>query len=61
VVRERPVQCYSEVFGLGAEEQGFVVEVDFQLTFGSLVVEMEVCRHRFRGAELQLPSLEVFT
>jgi len=37
---------------LGAEGQGFVVEVDFQLTFSFLVVEMEDCRHRFRGAEL---------
>ena len=51
-VRERPVQRYSEVFGLGAEGQGFVVKVDFQLTFGYLVVVMEDCRHRFRGAEL---------
>ena len=51
-IRERRVQRYSEVFGLGAERQGFVVEVDFQLTFGFLVVEMENCRHRFRGAGL---------
>ena len=51
-VRERPVQRYSEVYGLGAEGQVFVVEVDFQLTFGFLVVEMEDCLHRFRGAEL---------
>jgi len=51
-VRERPVQRHSKEFGLGAEGQGFVVEVDFQLTFGFLVVEMEDCRHRFRGAEL---------
>ena len=51
-IRERRVQRYSEVFGLGAEGQGFVVEVDFQLTFGFLVVEMEDCRHRFRGAGL---------
>jgi len=36
-VRERPVQRYSEVFGLGAEGQGFVVEVDFQLTFSFLL------------------------
>ena len=50
-VREQPVQRYSEVFGLGAEGQGFVVEVDFQLTFGFLIVETEDCRHRFRGAE----------
>jgi len=48
----RPVQRYSEVVGLGAEGQDFVVEVDFQLTFGFLVVEMEDCRHRFRCAEL---------
>ena len=33
-------------------EQDFVVEVDFQLTFGFLVVEMEDRRHRFHGAEL---------
>jgi len=52
VVHERPVQHYSEVFRLGAEGQGFVVEVDFQLKFGFLVVDMEDCRHRFRGAEL---------
>ena len=39
-VRERPVQRYSEVFGLGAAGQVFVVEVDFQLTFGFLVVEL---------------------
>ena len=51
-VRERPVQRYSEVFGLRAEGQDFVVEVDFQLTFGFLVVEMEDHRHRCRGAEL---------
>jgi len=51
-VRERPVQRYSEVFRLGTEGQGFVVEVDFQLTFGFLVVEIEDCRHRFRDAEL---------
>jgi len=51
-VRERPVQCYSEVFGLGAEGQGFVVEVDFHLTLSFLVVEMEDCRHRVCGAEL---------
>jgi len=51
-VRERPVQRYSEVFGLGAEGQGFVVVVDFQLTFSFLVVKVEDYRHRFRGAEL---------
>ena len=51
-VRERPVQRYYEIFGLGAEGQGFVVEVDFQLTLSFLVVEMEDCRYPFRGAEL---------
>ena len=59
VVRERPVQRSSEVFGHRAEGQGFVV-VDFQLTL-SFLVEMEDRRHRSRGAERQLPSLEVFT
>jgi len=58
---QRPVQRNSGVFGLGAEGQGFVVAVDFKLTFSFLVVEMEDRRHRFHGAELQLPSLEVFT
>jgi len=51
-IRERPVQRYSEVFGLGVEGQGFVVEVDFQLTFSFLVVKMEECRHRFCSTEL---------
>ena len=53
-MRERRVQRYPEIFGLGAEGQGFVVEVDFQLTFGFLVFDMDTedCRHRFRGAEL---------
>ena len=45
-------QRYSEVFGLGAKGQGFVVVVDFRLTFSFLVVEMEDRRHRFRSAEL---------
>jgi len=51
-VRERPVQRNSEVYGLGSEGQGFVVEVDFQLTLTFLVVEMEDRRHHFRGAKL---------
>ena len=51
-IRERPVQRNSEVFGLGAEGKGFAVEVDFQLTFSFLVVEMEGRRHRFCGADL---------
>ena len=42
-VRECPVQRYSEAFGFGAEGQGFVVVVDFQLTFSFLVDEMEDC------------------
>ena len=37
-IRERPVQRYSEVFGLGAEERGFVVEVDFQLILACLLL-----------------------
>jgi len=37
---------YSELFGLGANGQGFVVEVDFQLKF-SFLVDMEDCRHHF--------------
>jgi len=51
-ILERPVQHYSEVFGLGAEGQGFVVVFDFKLTFSFLVVKMEGCRHRFCSAEL---------
>ena len=51
-IQERPVQRYSEVFGLGAEGQGFVVEVDFQLMLRFLVVEMEDCQNRFCSAEL---------
>jgi len=50
--RERPVQRYAEVFGLGAERQGFVVEVDFKLTFSFLVVKVKGCRHRFCSSEL---------
>ena len=49
------------LLGLGAEGQGFVVEVDFYFTLSFLVVEMEDCRHRFCSAELYLPRLEVFT
>ena len=52
MLRERPVQRYSEVFGLGAEGEGFVVEDDFQLAFSFLVVKVEGCRHRFCSAEL---------
>jgi len=51
-IHERLVQRYSEEFGLGAEGQGFVVEVDFQLTFSFLLVKVEDCRHRFCSAEL---------
>jgi len=36
----------------GAEEKGFVVEVNFQLMFSFLFVKMEGCRHRFCSAEL---------
>jgi len=51
-VRKRPVQRYSEIFGLGAEGQGLVVVFDFRLTFSFLVVKMEGCRHRLCSAEL---------
>ena len=56
-----PVTIRKVSLMVGSTRQAFVVEVDFQLTLRFLVVEMEDCRHRFRGAELQLPSLEVFT
>ena len=46
-IRERPVQRFSEVFTLGAEGQGFVVEVDFSLTLAFLVVEVEDCLQHF--------------
>jgi len=42
-IRERPVQRYSKAFGLGAEGQDFIVEIDFHLTFNFLVVKMEGC------------------
>ena len=51
-IRRRPVQRYSEVFGLVAEGQGLVVVFDFKLALSFLVVEMEGCRHRFCSAEL---------
>ena len=47
MIHERPDQIYFEVFGLGAEGQGFVVVFDFKLTFSFLVVKAEGCRHRF--------------
>ena len=50
-MRERSVQQYSEVFGLGAERQDFVVVVDIKLTFSFLVVEVKDCRHRFCSSE----------
>jgi len=56
-MRELPVQRYSEVFGFGAEEQGFIIVVDFQVTFSFLVVKMEDCRHCFFSIELYLPRL----
>ena len=59
-IRERPVQGYSEEFGLGAEGQGFVVEVDFHLTFSILVVKVEGCRHRFCSAELSAVALQLW-
>jgi len=41
VICEWPVQCYSKVFGFGEERQGFIVEVNFHLTFSFFVVEVE--------------------
>ena len=46
---DRPVQRYSEVFGLGAEGQGFVVVFDLKLMF-SLLVKVE--GYRLCSAEL---------
>jgi len=37
-IRERPAQRYSEVFGLGAEGQGFVVVLDFISRLASLLL-----------------------
>jgi len=42
-VPERPVQRYSEVFGLRAEGQGFVVEFDFHFRFSFLIVKVVGC------------------
>ena len=51
-IRGRPIQCYSEVFGLRTKGQGFIVVVDFQLRFTFLVVEVEDCWHCFCSAGL---------
>ena len=65
-IRERPVKRYSEVFGLREEGQGFVVEVDFQLTFGFLVVEIsclpglsriEIDQYGFSGADIDISAI----
>jgi len=37
-IRERPAQCYSEVFGLRAEGQGFVVVFDLSSRLASLLL-----------------------
>ena len=47
MVCERPVEHSSEVSGLGAKGQGFVVVVDFQLTFIFLVVEVKTANTAF--------------
>jgi len=57
-IHERPVQRYSLVFGFGAEGQGFVVVVDFYLTFCFLVVKVEDGRHHFCSAELRWQVIE---
>ena len=46
------VQHSSEVCGFGAKGNGFVAVVDFQLTFGFLVVEVEDCQHCLCTADL---------
>jgi len=43
-VAECPAQHSSEVCGLVAKGQGFVVVADFQHTFSLLVVEVEDCQ-----------------
>jgi len=40
-IPERPVQRYSEVFGLGAEEQGFVVAFDIIHLLGCSLLSKE--------------------
>jgi len=52
MILERSVQRNSEVVGIGAEGQGFVVVFDFKLTFSFHVVKVEGGRHRFYSAEL---------
>ena len=65
-VRDCPAQHSSEVCGLGTKEQGFVVLVDFQLTFIFLVVEVKTANTALvvlsltctsGGIHLQLPCL----
>jgi len=43
---------FLQVCRLGAKGNGFVVMVDFQLTFSLLVVELEDCQHCLCNAEL---------
>jgi len=61
-IHENLVQRYSEVFRLRAKGQGFVTEIDFELTF-SFLVEMEDCHTVFvvLSFNFQVWSLEVFT
>jgi len=65
-VQDCPVQDSSEVCGLGTKGQGFVVLVDFQLTFIFRVVEVKTANIAFvvlsltctsGGIHLQLPCL----
>jgi len=65
-IHERALQRYSEVFGLRAKGQGFIIEADYQLKLSFLVVEVDDCRHRFvvlsftsrsGGIHLQSPCL----
>jgi len=45
----------SELIRFGAKGLGFHVDLDFQLKFRFLVVEMENCRHRFCSARFCFP------
>jgi len=45
-------QCYFMVFGLGAKGQGFIVEVDFPLTF-SLVLRPGYYLDSFQSFKVQ--------
>ena len=51
----------SDKCRLGAKGYGFVVVVDFQLTFCFFVVEVEDSQRCFYSTELYIPGLKVLT